>query len=111
MKDETVFTAHIGETDVFEWTQGVGKDILMPILLKVCEEVIEDKIEEKIAARIEFSLRGNPKAYDFLVKYEGIDDTLDKIMVWALDEEYYEMCSKVKSLQERLQNENTRNWG
>ena len=110
MKEETVFTAHIGETDVFEWTQGVGKDILMPILLKVCEEVIEDKIEEKIAARIEFSLRGIPKAYDFLVKYEGIDDTLDKIMVWALDEEYYEMCSKIKSLKGRLQNEDISNW-
>jgi len=101
-EEETVFTAHIGETDVFEWTQGVGKVILMPILLKVCEEVIEDKLEEKIAARIEFSLRGTPKAYDFLVNYEGIDDTLDKIMEWALSEEYYEMCSKVKKLQELL---------
>ena len=106
MDKETVFTAYIGETDIFEWTQGIGKHILMPILLKVCEEVIYNDLEEKTAARIEFSLRGKPKSYDFLVKFDGIEDTLEKIMSWALEEEEYEMCSKVKSIQKRLHNEN-----
>jgi len=105
VEEETVFTVHIGETDIFEWTQGIGKAVLMPILLKVCEEVIDDNLKEKIAARVNFQLKGRPKIYDFLVKFDGIDDTLDKIMGWALDEEEYEMCQKIKVIQERLYNE------
>ena len=100
--DKTVFTAHIGETDVQEWTQGVGKHILMPILFKVVQELLDSDEDEMIAARIEFSLRGNPKAYDFVVKKDGIEDTLSKIMGWAIDEEEYEMCSKIKKVQDGL---------
>ena len=105
MKEERVFTVHIGETDIFEWTQGIGKAVLMPILLKVCEEVIYDNLKEKVAAKIQFSLKSKPKIYDFVVKKDGIDDTLSKIMGWAIDEEEYEMCSEIKKLQERLYNE------
>ena len=100
--DKTVFTAHIGETDVQEWTQGVGKHILMPVLFKVVQELLDSDEDEMTAARIEFSLRGNPKAYDFVVKKDGIEDTLSKIMGWAIDEEEYEMCSKIKKVQDSL---------
>ena len=103
--DKKVFTSHIGETDVQEWTQGVGKHILMPVLFKVVQELLDSDENEMIAARIEFLLRGKPKAYDFVVKKDGIDDTLSKIMDWAIDEEEYEMCSEIKKLQERLYNE------
>jgi len=102
VEQERVFTVHIGETDIFEWTQGIGKSILMPILLKVCEEVIYDNLEEKVAAKIQFSLKGKPKIYDFVVKFDGIEDTLEKILGWALDEEEYEMCQSVKYLQDYL---------
>ena len=102
---ETVFTVHIGETDIFEWTQGIGKTILMPVLLEVCKEVIDSQVEEKIAARVNFSLKGNPKIYDFIVKLEDVDDTLLKIMNWAIEEEKYEMCSEIKKIQERLHDE------
>jgi len=107
-EEKRVFTAYIGEVDIQEWTQGIGKAILMPILLKTCEEVIIDELEEERAARIEFLMRGKSKSVDFLVRRDGIDDTLNKIMEWSLEEEHYEMCSKVKGLQdylERLQNE------
>jgi len=103
--DKKVFTAHIGETDVQEWTQGVGKHILMPVLFKVVQELLDSDEDEMTAARIEFLLRGKPKAYDFVVKKGGIEDTLSKIMGWAIDEEEYEMCSKIKKVQERLHNE------
>ena len=33
MTKETVKKIYIGNTDIFEWTQGVGKDMLMPLLL------------------------------------------------------------------------------
>lgn len=118
MKEERVFTVHIGETDIFEWTQGIGKSVLMPILLKVCQEVIYDNLEEKVAAKVQFSLKGKPKIYDFVVKFDGIEDTLEKIMSWALDEEEYEMCQSVKYLQDYVtdlkdtlrENENISNW-
>jgi hypothetical protein len=100
MEEEKVFTVHIGETDILEWTQGIGKAVLMPILLKVCEEVIYDNLEEKVAAKVQFSLKGKPKIYDFVVKFDGMEDTLEKIMGWALDKEEYEMCQSVKYLQE-----------
>jgi len=100
VEQEKVFTVHIGETDIFEWTQGIGKSVLMPILLKVCEEVIYDNLEEKVAAKIQFSLKGKPKIYDFVVKFDGIEDTLEKIMGWALEEEKYEMCRDIKYLQD-----------
>ena len=99
---KTVFTAHIGETDVHEWTQGIGKQILMPILFEVVQELLDSDEDEMIAARIEFSLRGKPKAYDFVVKKDGIEDTLSKIMGWAIDEEEYEMCSNIKKVQDGL---------
>jgi hypothetical protein len=105
VKEETVFTIHIGETDIYEWTQGIGKSILMPILLEVCKEVIEENIEERIAARVQFSLKGKPKIYDFVVKLDGVDGTLSKIIDWAISEEEYEICSEIKKLQEKLQNE------
>jgi hypothetical protein len=100
--DKKVFTAHIGETDVHEWTQGVGKQILMPVLFKVVQELLDSDEDEMTAARIEFLLRGTPKAYDFVVKKDGIEDTLSKIMGWAIDEEEYEMCSKIKIIQDSL---------
>ena len=100
--DKKVFTAHIGDTDVQEWTQGVGKHILMPVLFKVVQELLDSDEDEMTAARIEFLLRGKPKAYDFVVKKDGIEDTLSKIMGWAIDEEEYEMCSKIKIIQDNL---------
>lgn len=105
MINEQVFTVHIGETDIQEWIQGVGKRVLMPILFEVCKAVIEDEEEERIAARVQFSLKGKPKIYDFIVKLEGVGDTLNKIMNWAIEEEEYEMCGKIKNTQERLYNE------
>ena len=103
--DRKGFTAHIGEIDVHEWTQGVGKHILMPILFKVVQELLDSDEDEMIAARIEFRLRGNPKAYEFVVKKDGIEDTLSKIMGWAIDEEEYEMCSEIKKVQNSLENQ------
>ena len=105
MITEQVFTVHIEENAIQEWIQGVGKLVLMPILFEVCKDVIEDEEEERIAARVQFSLKGKPKVYDFLVRLDGITDTLNKIMDWAISEEEYEMCQEVKVIQERLYNE------
>lgn len=105
-EERRVYTVYIGETDPYEWTMYQGKPILMPILFKTCEELIEEGLEEKQAARVEAVVRGISKAFDFWVKRENLEDTLDKVMEWALNYEEYEMCQKIKKLRERLQSEN-----
>jgi hypothetical protein len=102
MKHEDGITIYIGKTDIFEWTQGVGKNILMPKLFNASETLIKDDLESKIAARVKF-LEGERKiAYDFVVTKDGISDTLQKILEWAIEEEEYEMCSEIKKLQEKV---------
>ena len=64
-----------------------------------------DLLEIK-AVRVEAVIKGKKKSFDFLVKRNGIDDTLEKIMGWSLQEEEYEMCQRVKNLQEKLDKEN-----
>ena len=102
METGRIFIAYIGEQDIQEWTQSIGKSILMPVLLQACKVVIIDELDELKAARIEYLLRGKPKSVDFLVTYDGIEDTLTKIINWALEEEHYEMCAQVKILQDYL---------
>jgi len=100
-----VYTAYIGDTDPYEWTMYTGKPILMPVIFKTCKDIVEENLEEKQAARVEAVIRGNPKAFDFWVKREEMDTTLEKVMEWALDAEEYEMCSEIKELRERLHDE------
>jgi len=102
VKEEKVFTAYIGDTDIYEWTMGVGKSILMPIMLETCKDILSNDLTEKQAARVEAQIRGKMKAFDFWIKLDGIDETLSKIMDWALEDEQYEICSEVKKLQDKL---------
>jgi len=103
---DRLFVAYIGETDIYEWSQGVGKTIMMPELLKACEKLVDEDLLEIKAVRVEAVIKGKKKSFDFLVKRSGLDDTLEKIMGWSLQEEEYEMCQRVKNLQEKLDKEN-----
>jgi hypothetical protein len=105
-EDKEVLTIYLGETDIYEWTQGVGKTVLMPELLVGCEEVLYNDIDEVHCARIEAIVRGNSKAFDFNVQRKNITDTIEKILTWALQEEEYEICERVKNLNEFLENKN-----
>ena len=49
-------------------------------------------------------IRGKSRAYDFNVERSHVSDTLDKILKWALIEEEYEICERVKNLNEYLEN-------
>jgi len=85
---------------------GKGKDILMPELLIGCEELLYNDLDSVKCLRVEATIRNNVKAFDFFVKRQEIEDTLSKIMEWALDNEEYEMCERIKNLEEYL-NKNT----
>jgi hypothetical protein len=63
-EDKEVLTIYLGETDIYEWTQGVGKTVLMPELLVGCEEVLYNDINEVHCARIEAIVRGKYNRYD-----------------------------------------------
>ena len=100
---DKIKTIYIGDKDIYTWTMEEGKSTIMPILFEKSKELIEQKLESNKALRVEVIIRGEKKAFDFFVKREEIEDTLSKIMGWALDEEEYEMCGKIKRLQEQLE--------
>lgn len=105
MTDEKkILTIHIGDTDIYEWTMGVGKSHLMPELLIGCEELLYNELDEVKCVRVEAQIRKQKKAFDFSVQRKSIGDTLDKILEWALNEEEYEMCERVKNLNEYIEN-------
>jgi hypothetical protein len=93
-----ILTVHIGKIDSWAWAIGGGKDILMPELLVGCEELLYNDLDEVMCLRVEAEIRGKQKAFDFSVKAEGVHHTLDKIMNWALENEEYESCSRVRDL-------------
>jgi|TARA_B110000914_G_C15385330_1_gene409792 hypothetical protein len=107
MAKETVLHIYIGEEDIQEWTQGIGKITLMPAMFECCKTVINENLEKLQFARVEAIIRKSPKAFDFFVEANGIWDTLEKLMEWALEEEKYELCSEIKQLEEQLDKENT----
>ena len=98
-----ILTVHIGKNDIFEWTMGSGKDTIMQELLIGCEELLYNKLEEVKCLRVESLVRGKQTAYDFSVKEDGVTETLTKIMEWALDTENYEVCQRVKNLNDYLE--------
>lgn len=103
-EDKEILTIYLGKTDIYEWTIGEGKTILMPELLVGCEEVLYNDKDEVKCARVEVIVRGISKAFDFNVQRENITDTLEKILEWALIQEEYEICERVKNLNQFLEN-------
>tara|TARA_B110000003_G_C16509661_1_gene480679 strand:+ start:501 stop:827 length:327 start_codon:yes stop_codon:yes gene_type:complete len=106
MKTKEVLHIYIGETDIQEWTQGVGKDILMPQMFESVKEMLSTGKSKIQFARVEASIRDKKQAFDFFVEYEGVWDTLEKLMEWALDEEKYEICAEIRKIEEELDKDN-----
>ena len=102
MTEDTVLHIYIGEDDIQEWTQGIGKITLMPAMFECCKRVYDEDLDRLQFARVECSIRKEKKAFDFFVEWNGIEDTLEKLMERALYEEKYEMCSEIKLLQEKV---------
>ena len=98
MKDKRVFTVYIGKSDIYEWSMNEGKDVLMPKIFEGVKKVYSSELNEIHVARVETTIRGQKKAFDFFVKDEEMQDTIDKLMDWALESENYEMCSEIKRM-------------
>jgi hypothetical protein len=103
-----ILTIYIGNSDIYEWATDKGKSILMPELLVGCEELLYNELDEVKCLRVESFVRGAHIAFDFSVKRDGCEDTLTKIMDWALEVEEYDYCQRVKNLFDYLEErENT----
>ena len=101
-KEDLVLHIYIGNDDIQEWTQGIGKHTLMPAMFECCKTIVNEELEKLQFARVECSIRSKKRAFDFFVELAGISDTIDRLMEWALEEEKYEMCSEIKKLQEEI---------
>jgi hypothetical protein len=99
-ESKKILSVYIGKNDIFEWTKGGGKDILMPELLVGCEELLYEDKDEILCLRVESLVRGTQMSFDFKVNRNGVSETLEKIMEWALQNEEYEICERVKNLNE-----------
>lgn len=103
-KENRVMTCYIGNNDPHEWlTSSEGKAMVMPVLTKGCEELVDSNKDEKKVLRVESIVRRTHTAHDFWVRKKDIGDTLEKIMDWALDTEEYEICARIKKIEDKLQ--------
>lgn len=101
--EERLNEIYIGDKDPHHWVLYDGKETLMGLLYSTIIDVMENDLEEKIAARIHCNFSNRQKSMDFVVNREGIEDTIDKVFNWALENEEYEWCSKLKNIKEELE--------
>jgi hypothetical protein len=94
-----ILTIYLGDDDMETWVRGVGKSIIMPSLLHGCEVIVKTKIETKLCVLIITEIDFKTFKYHISVRRASMEDTLDKIMDWALSSEEYEMCARVQKLQ------------
>lgn len=100
MKGITIF---IGSEDIQEWVQNKGKPILMPQLFNALKNLYkDDDSESQIAARVKCKINKSHHSFDFIVTKENSDDTISKIMEWAIEEEEYELCSEIQKFKEKI---------
>ena len=61
MTEDSVLHIYIGDDDIQEWTQGIGKITLMPAMFECCKTCYQLKIKKLQFARVEAIIRGNKK--------------------------------------------------
>lgn len=97
---------YIGDKDPYHWVMYDGKGVLMQVLYGTILDVVENELEEQIACRIHCNFNNRQKSMDFVVKRDGIEETIDKVFEWALENEEYEWCAELKSIQKQLESQN-----
>jgi hypothetical protein len=103
---ERVNEIYIGDKDPQHWVLYDGKETLMGLLYSTILDVVENDLEEKIAVRIHCNFSNRQKSMDFVVNRNGIEDTIEKVFEWALENEEYEWCAELKSIQKQLESQN-----
>tara|TARA_B100001778_G_scaffold297106_1_gene270384 strand:+ start:148 stop:474 length:327 start_codon:yes stop_codon:yes gene_type:complete len=96
---------HIGDTDIFYWTQN-NPHIIFPELIVAAEELLYKNKDEMFAFQVENVFGRKKNSFDFFVRKKEVGETLSKAMAWAVEEEEYELCTRIKLLQEFIDKQN-----
>jgi hypothetical protein len=97
---------YIGDQDIYLWMHG-NPQTIWPELITAAEELLYNKEDEVLALQIENRIKNKRGLFDLFVRKEEVNDTLSKAMVWAIEEEEYELCTRIKNLEDFLVKENT----
>jgi hypothetical protein len=108
----TVLKINIGNENLPDWLTN-NKQIIVPEMVTTAEKIIYDDIKEtipvlilvgeKITQFIKSDKKNKNVNPSIIVGLElnDIDDMLEKSLDWAIKEEEYELCHRIKLLQER----------
>ena len=85
----------IGDQDIYLWMHG-NPQTIWPELVTAAEELLYNDENEVLALQVENRINNKRGIFDLFVRKQEVNDTLSKAMVWAIDEEEYELCTRIK---------------
>ena len=91
----------IGDQDIYLWMHG-NPQTIWPELVTAAEELLYNDENEVLALQVENRINNKRGIFDLFVRKQEVNDTLSKAMVWAIDEEEYELCTRKKNLEDFL---------
>jgi hypothetical protein len=102
---------YIGEDDIIDWTMIIGKDVMIPEILNSAESLLYNELDTYKCATVFANVGDAVISIEFSVKPTDVESTLDKILEWSIENEEYEMCTRVEKLRkfEREKNEMSTN--
>ena len=95
----------IGDQDIYLWMHG-NPQTIWPELVTAAEELLYNDENEVLALQVENRIEGKRGLFDLFVRKQEVNDTLSKAMVWAEEEEEYELCQRIKNLEDFLDKQN-----
>ena len=95
----------IGDQDIYLWMHG-NPQTIWPELVTAAEELLYNDEDEVLALQVENRVKNKRGLFDLFVRKTEVDDTLSKSMVWAEEEEEYELCQRIKNLEDFLDKQN-----
>jgi len=96
---------YIGDQDIYLW-MNENPQTIWPELVTASEEMLYTKKKEVLAIQVENRIDKKTGLFDLFVRRKDVNDTLSKAMVWAEEEEEYELCQRIKNLEDFLSKEN-----
>ena len=96
---------YIGDQDIYLWMHG-NPQTIWPELVTAAEELLYNDEDEVLALQVENRVKNKRGLFDLFVRKPEVGDTLSKAMVWAEEEEEYELCQRIKNLEEFLVKQN-----
>ena len=92
----------IGEQDIYLWMQE-NPQTIWPELITASEELLYTKQDEVLAFQVENRVNKKRGLFDLFVRKKDVHDTLNKALTWAEEEEEYELCQRIKNLEDYLE--------